>query len=187
MAKNKRVAKGKKINPTFFVFCEGESEEAYILYLRNKYRLPVEMVPKTTRNKINVRIIRESIKSSPKHKKDQIFLMYDIDVEGFLHKLQGIQRQLRSEILVSNPCFELWYILHYASHTAEITTENCVRKLESLCPSYKKGDLPSRLKEKLEEKTHVAIKHSKKLAPYNNPSTNIYNFIEMLEQIKSSS
>jgi hypothetical protein len=181
MAKHKRVPKGKKINPTYFVFCEGESEELYIQYLRSKYRLPVEIVPKITKNKIHERIIRESIKSSPRHEKDQIFLMYDIDVRGLLEKLQIIQKRMKSILLVSNPCFELWYVLHYGNHTAEITSENCFRKLVSLCSAYKKGFLPSKLKVKIEEKKGEAIRRAKKLKLYENPSTSIYQFIELLE------
>lgn len=45
--KSKRIAsKGKKINPHFWVFCEGETEEAYIRFLRSEYRLPIEIIPK---------------------------------------------------------------------------------------------------------------------------------------------
>ncbi len=39
MARSRRPSKGKKINPTFFVFCEGKTEEAYVKYLRSKYRI----------------------------------------------------------------------------------------------------------------------------------------------------
>jgi hypothetical protein len=53
MAKHKREAKGKKINPTFFIFCEGPSEAEYIKFLRTKYRVPVEIFTKVLRNKIS--------------------------------------------------------------------------------------------------------------------------------------
>lgn len=33
-----RKSKGKQINPTFFVFCEGKTEEQYIEYLRSKFK-----------------------------------------------------------------------------------------------------------------------------------------------------
>lgn len=184
MAKHKREAKGKKINPTFFIFCEGESEETYVRHLRAQYRIPVEIVPKITRNQVSERKIRESIKNAPKHEKDKIFLVYDIDVTGFLEKLQTIQKQINSELIVSNPCFELWYIFHFANHTAEINTDDCLKKLQSLCPSYKKGDIPVKLKEKLEEKKIEAVKRAKKQAGFNNPSTNIYLFLEELDKVK---
>lgn len=34
MARKRRAPKGKKMNPTFFVFCEGETEEAYVRLLK---------------------------------------------------------------------------------------------------------------------------------------------------------
>jgi hypothetical protein len=125
--KHKREAKGKKINPTFFIVCEGESEETYIRHVRTQYRIPVEIVPKITRNQVSERKIRESIKNSPRHEKDKIYLMYDIDVTGFLSKLETIQKQIKSELIVSNRCFELWYILHFMSQTAEINTDDCIK------------------------------------------------------------
>ena len=46
------ASRGKKIKPHFWVFCEGETEEAYISFLRSQYRIPIEIVPKTVGNKI---------------------------------------------------------------------------------------------------------------------------------------
>jgi hypothetical protein len=34
MARRRKESKGKKINPTLFVFCEGETEEAYTNLLK---------------------------------------------------------------------------------------------------------------------------------------------------------
>ncbi len=34
MARQPRISKGKTIRPTFFVFCEGETEEAYVGFLK---------------------------------------------------------------------------------------------------------------------------------------------------------
>ncbi len=115
MARYKREPKGKKVKPTFFVFCEGESEEVYVQHLRTTYRVPVEIVSKITRNQVSARKIKENIKNSPRHMKDKIYLMYDIDVKDFLQRLRSIQaqiqKQIQTELIVSNPCFELWVIL----------------------------------------------------------------------------
>ena len=72
MAKRKRENKGKQIRSTFIVFCEGESEEAYVRHLRTTKRVPVEIVSKITRNQVSARKIRESIKNSPTHEKDKV-------------------------------------------------------------------------------------------------------------------
>ena len=58
MNRNKRTPKGKVINPTFFVFCEGETEEEYIGYLRSKYRLPVLIDAKIAGNRITDKYIQ---------------------------------------------------------------------------------------------------------------------------------
>lgn len=39
MARRRREPKGKKINPTLFVFCEGDTEEAYVNLLKSIYRI----------------------------------------------------------------------------------------------------------------------------------------------------
>jgi hypothetical protein len=188
MARNKREPRGKIINPTFFVFCEGVSEDLYVRHLRTKYRIPVEIVPKITKNQVGARMIKESIKNLPQHEKDKIFLMYDIDVDGFLSKLESIKKDLEketpTEIIASNPCFELWYIYHYSNQTAEINTENCIKKLHKLCPDYKKGNLSFKLKEKLEKHQSDAIKKAKTQTCYKNPSTIVYLLINELEQVK---
>lgn len=46
MAKYTRKSKGKEIKPTFFVFCEGESEEVYISFIRSTYRVPIQITAK---------------------------------------------------------------------------------------------------------------------------------------------
>lgn len=188
MARRKRETKGKKINPTFFVFCEGESEEAYVRHLRTTYRVPVEIVSKITRNKVNERKIRESIKNSPRHEKDKLYLIYDIDVKDFLQKLESIQtqiqKQIHTELIVSNPCFELWYIYHFINLNAEINTDNCIKKLQELSPNYKKGGLSFKLKERLATYKIQAINRSKKNIPFENPSTLLHLILEDLEKVE---
>jgi hypothetical protein len=110
--------------------------------------------------------------------------MYDLDIEGFLEKLHAIQKLTNSELLVSNPCLELWHILHYTNHSAFITSVDSIRKLKEFCKDYKKGELSSRLKEKLTDRQSEAIKKAKGHTLYENPSTNIYLLLEELEKVK---
>jgi hypothetical protein len=185
MAKHKRDSRGKRMNPIFFVFCEGESEEAYVRYLMRKYRLPVQIIPKILKNRISDRLINEHTKSTFNHETDRIFLVYDIDVEGFYDKLIDIQKKRKLDLLLSNPCFELWYILHYANQTSEITTPICFKRIEILCPGYSKGTISTKLKEKLDSKCVEATRRARNLETHKNPSTNIYNFLDELERIKA--
>lgn len=180
---NKRKASiGKKINPHFWVFCEGETEEAYVRLLRSKYRLPIEIIPKIARLAINYRYIKSFKKDKPVHDKDRDFLMYDGDVSCVLANLRNIRSVT---LIVSNPSIELWFLLHYKNQTAQITTEECIHELENRNRViYLKGILDTNLKNKLTDKFPEACKRSKQLTLYENPSSNMHIFIEILEAVK---
>ncbi|GHT65226.1 abortive infection protein [Bacteroidia bacterium] len=178
-----RQSKGKEIRPTFFVFCEGETEEAYIAFLRSNYRIPIEIVVKKAGSGINKRFIDSYKKDYTTHPKDKTFLIYDFDVPEIVEKLQKISK---IELLLSNPCFELWYLLHFKNQTAELTSENCVSELTNHFGNYKKGVLNEKLKDKLLNNKNIVVSRAKNLVEFKNPSTNVYVFVEELDKIKEN-
>jgi hypothetical protein len=181
MTQKRRQPKGKEIRPTFFVFCEGETEETYIKYLRSLYHLPVEIDPKIAGNRITAKYISLYKKQRTVHAKDRTVLIYDSDVESVLKKLQKIKH---ADLLCSSPCFELWYLLHCMPQSAELTSEQCLSTLKNHIKNYKKGALDNKLKEKLSENRDKAIERAKKLPAFTNPSTMMYKFVEELEKQK---
>ena len=175
------MSKGKTIKPTFFVFCEGETEEAYIKYLRSSYRLPIEIDPKVAGSSITNRYISEYKKHRPVHPKDKTFLIYDCDVEALMKKLHEIKD---ADLLSSNPCFEFWYLLHCQNQTTSLTSDDCISKLKSNISRYKKGVLDDKLKSLLVEKKSKAIERAKAFPEFCNPSTKVYLLVEELDAIK---
>ena len=132
---SRRKSRGKQINPTFYVFCEGQSEEEYIRFLKRKYRVPIEIAPKVAGDSISSRYIKRYLNTKNKHPKDRVFFMYDLDKDGVLEKL----KQMEGMLLVSNPCLELWFLLHHQDQRANISSSNCIRSLQDNCPDYQKG------------------------------------------------
>jgi hypothetical protein len=181
--KTKRISKNKKIRPIFFVFCEGKTEETYINYLRFQYRLPIEIRVKKKGGDINERYINSIKSNHTKHKKDEIFLIYDFDIPEIDTKLRQIKNVT---LLLSNPCFELWYLLHYKSQSAELTSSRCLSELEKHIDGYKKGILNASLKEVLSTNKDEAIKRAESLKVEKNPSTSIYVLIKKLDAIRGS-
>lgn len=182
MHSKRQASKGKKINPHFWVFCEGETEEAYIRFLRSEYRLPVELIPKVAGWSINERFINSYKKGKPIHEKDKDFLFYDADVHEVLDKLKCTYKTI---LVVSNPTIELWFLLHYKNQTATLSGDDCIRELSNRNRNnYKKGKIDNPLKAKLKEKCSDACNRSKQLELFKNPSTNVYVFIEALEEVK---
>ena len=184
MSRKRAESRGKKINPNFWVFCEGETEEAYVSYLRSRYRIPITIVPKIVGNRITERFIKCYKKGKPVHEKDRDFLMYDADIPEILEPLKSIKSAL---LLASSPSIELWFLLHYKNQASNITTKECIKELENRNRnSYRKGVIDARLESRLSDHGPDACKRAKLLTLYNNPSSNIYELIDILEGIRKS-
>lgn len=110
--------------------------------------------------------------------------MYDADVPHILERLKSI----KSAILIrSNPSIELWFLLHYKNQTASITTDDCIHQLSNRNRiNYKKGVIDSQLENKLSENCAKACERAKGLVLFNNPSSNMNEFIDELDKIKNN-
>jgi hypothetical protein len=177
MGKKARISKGKQMKPNFFVFCEGETEIAYVKFLRSLYRAPIQVIPKKGKSNISEEFIERSKNEYVRTGQDKVFLMYDLDVDGILEHLQKIPN---AELLVSNPCIELWFLLHYQEQKLEISSDKCVQKYQKVSKGYKKGVLSEEEKKVLAENRELAVERAKKLAEYQNPSTMVFRLLEKL-------
>ena len=179
-----RKRKRKRTNPVFRIYCEGKSEETYINFLRKKFRLP-SIKPYKTGHSITQKYIEDSCQGELVIPSDKIFLMYDLDVEGMLEKLKKIKGAI---ILASNPALEVWYLLHFKNQDASINEEQCIRELEREIDKYKKGEINSKLEEKLNEEMDSAARHAKalfELHEFDNPSSTIFRLIKILKEINN--
>lgn len=64
--------------------------------------------------------------------------MYDLDVAGILEHLKCIPD---ATLLVSNPCIELWFLLHCTDCSAELNQNSCIKKDHAFSEHYAKGKL----------------------------------------------
>lgn len=178
MARKQRVSRGKAMRPNFFVFCEGEMEEAYIGILRAHYRAPIQIITKKTLLNITPALINRIKANYICTKNDRTFLMYDLDVATVLERLKKIPN---ATLLCSNPCVELWLMLHYANQKTELTSKECVEQLCTILPTYRKGTISKTMELDLLQRMSQAIDRAEKLLPYANPSTTVFEFIKALE------
>ena len=178
MGRKTRISKGKQMKPNFFVFCEGETEIAYIKFLRSLYRAPIQVIVKKGKSNISEDYIERSQNEYVRTEQDKVFLMYDLDVDGMLEHLQKIPN---AELIVSNPCIELWFLLHYQEQKTEISSDKCIKKLQKVSKEYKKGVLSEDEKEVFAQNKELAIERAKALDVLNNPSTTIYRLLDLLK------
>ncbi|MFH0735716.1 MAG: RloB family protein [bacterium] len=184
MSRKGRISLNKKVNPLYIVFCEGETEECYVKFLKQKYRIPIRIISKVTGQEITDKYIeayRKEVNSGLSSNQDKNYLMYDIDTPEFNTRLYKITNGIH---LISNPNIELWFLLHYKEQNAYIDSANCVEAIKKLNPNYKKGRLNNELEKVLNLEILTAVKRAKSLNLPKNPSTSVYLFIDELERVK---
>jgi hypothetical protein len=186
MKKERKQRPAREMKPVFLVFCEGETEETYINFLRQKYRLPIKVIPYVTGLALSQRVIERYIQAEKIGPNDKItsFLMYDLDTKEILEKIVECKNFIS---IASNPCVELWFLLHSSEQNAVISTNECIDKLRKAAEewnSYKKGILSAQQKRILWDNRKIASERAKKYKNSVNPSSMIYLLIGEMEKIK---
>lgn len=127
MAKQRTVSPSRTMKPVFLIFCEGETEEAYLDYLKQAYRSPIRIVPKIEGDSISQRLIDVRKKELKISKTDKIlvFLMYDMDVPVVNERI----KDCRAYKLLSNPAIEFWFLLHGKDWRTKISTAEAYSEL----------------------------------------------------------
>lgn len=180
MARKPKLPSNKKMKPTFFVFCEGKTEAAYVDLLRRNFRVPVEIIAKVSDSNISRTYIDRCLRDRFTTKNDKIFLMFDLDVPGMLEHLSKIKDAI---LLLSNPCIEYWFLLHYNDINREISSAECLSLLKSKDSDYSKGGFSTAMKRVLIENIeNASVRANKKLA-YSNPSSTVYLLTGELSKI----
>ena len=183
MASKREPSPSMRMRKIALVICEGETEERYINLLKKWYKSPIRIVPRVEGTKITQSLVDNRTRELKLSKWDKVhtFLMYDMDVPSINEKLLAC----KAEMLLSNPCFEIWLLLHAKDQKAAIETDALVKELKKSAPlwkNYSKSAFTDTQKSFLNDKTDVAVERAKKLQEFQNPSTGIYKLIEMLKE-----
>lgn len=126
---------------------------------------------------------------------DKGYIVLDLDCNDSKGKL--IERLEKStevtQFIVSNPCFELWYLLHYKYTThVYLNSSELIRDLRTYIPDYEKNlDVSGRLSENTDTALANALKlqrHFEKLGyrwPSNeeNPRTDVPVILQTIKQM----
>lgn len=123
---------------------------------------------------------------------DMAFVIVDLDnKESKAKEIQQLEAKSRVEkFIVSNPTFEVWYLLHYEYSTRSyINTDAVIRELKKHYPGYEKT---SEMFPLLKDKMGNAITNAEKLEDYHkkeehlhpdvncNPYTDVHKLVKKL-------
>ena len=181
MASRREKAPDKRMRKIALVICEGETEENYINLLKRWYKSPVRIVSHVEGTKINQSLVDKRTKELKISALDKVdtFLMYDMDVAAVNEKVTAC----KAKLLLSNPCFEIWLLLHVKDQKSSISTDAVLKELkksDNVWHNYNKSVYTDTQKAFLNDHIVVAIDRAKALKEFQNPSTNIYTLVEVL-------
>ena len=119
---------------------------------------------------------------------DEIWCMFDIDLHPNVPTAIHNARQSGIEVAVSNPCIELWLVLHVEDQTAYINRRNVQRRANELQLTFGKG-IPDSAWSRLFDEFATARQRAKALdqrhagngsPPRSNPSTDIWRLVDRI-------
>jgi hypothetical protein len=111
---------------------------------------------------------------------DEVWCVLDVD-EFDITAAAALADRHGIEVVVSNPCFELWLLLHHQDHAAHLTRcAEATGMLRKHIRTYVKGDIEFA---HFAEGLPAAIKRAKALEAGGNPSSTVWRLVErLLEQ-----
>lgn len=182
MASRREKAPVKKMRRLALVICEGETEANYINIVKRWYKSPVKIISHIEGAKITQTLVDKRAKELKISAQDKVntFLMYDMDVPATTAKVKAC----KAELLLSNPCFELWLLLHAKDHKSTISTQEVLKELKkssSVWKNYTKAAFTETQKAFLEKHFEEAMLRAKGLKGFENPSSSVYKLLEFLE------
>jgi hypothetical protein len=181
------------------IVCEGGVTEAgYFKDLRAAFRNPlvaVEIddeggVPKTLVERAAAKK-REAERDAKSRRDefltyDEVWCVFDVDEHPHLHDARQQARDNEIDLAVSNPCFELWALLHFQNHTAHIERRDARHRLKRHLPDYEKALPFAQLHPTYSEAVRRAQELDRRREDADdsggNPSTGVYRLTERIRE-----
>lgn len=114
---------------------------------------------------------------------DEVWCVFDVDEFQDVPRAVAMAQEAGIDIAVSNPCFELWPILHFAAHNGYAGTyRELLPHLTRHLPRYDKSRLDFR---HFAEGWRDALTRAKPLAPQGkehevNPATGVWTLVDRI-------
>lgn len=144
-----------------------------------------------------VKIVMDAIRSAKKRGidfsyGDKAYAVFDVDFnkEKQIAEARKLAKDYGMELILSNPCFEVWILQHFRFSTRGYHSNNdVIGELINRWPEYRKNIGSYRY---IYDRTDLAIENARKLEAYHdsvnpsadiegrNPSTDVYKLVEKI-------
>ncbi len=178
--------------PVTYIFCEGEkTEPTYFSRWRERgMSLHIFKVSHTDPPGI-IKDAQEIIsgRSFEPTQGDSVWCVYDVDANSnaILAKAATLAKKNCFDIALSNPCFELWYILHFELQGGELTSTAAIGRISSYIAGYTKNmdvfdTLTARIPVALTNAAIIRRRYGQEIGPIQDRSCNPFTNVDVLVQ-----
>ena len=195
----KRNTKSRKSKRVILVAYEGsnKTEKNYFSNFANREKeFVIKIVPGNETDPVN--LMKQTIQKSKEltldlSNDDKAYCIFDADtkIEKNIQIINAINLAKKYNIIpiVSTPCIELWFLLHYEYTTSSIDSNEVIKRLRKYYPKYEKN---CNIYPVIKNKIDIAINNSFKLEEYHlknnrklglvetNPYTEVYKIVKEL-------
>ncbi|MEU2675275.1 RloB family protein [Streptomyces sp. NPDC007107] len=177
------------------MFFEGEvTERLYINGLRKTLRRHPIQIESGSTNGEPLGLVRSAVKRANEMRAgdayDSVWCLFDVETppHGSLAPALTLASKHNIKCAVSNPCFELWLMLHSVDHSRQTSTNNMIKLAEKEISSYKEKSFEY---DSLEAGIGQAMRRALVLEnnfdsgvpiQRKNPSTSMWKFMEEVEK-----
>ncbi len=117
---------------------------------------------------------------------DEAWCVFDVDDHQRLKEARRRAEAKGIRLSVSNPCFELWLILHFTDHSAHMTSQQASRKLSKHLPQYDKhiryDELAAGYTDAVSRARRLDQHHADLGKDGGNPSTGMHRLTERIRE-----
>jgi hypothetical protein len=168
----------RELQSRVLAVCCGQTEQAHVDGLKRLSK-PVTVKP-VVKVGPPAQLVRYAAKLRENDRGgfDEYWCVVDVDEFDIAEAIAAAESTGIS-LAVSNPCFEVWLILHFADCTAGIASPKAAaEKLRRHLPGYSKGVLDFAL---LAERVDKAVERAKSLGA-GNPSSDMWRLVEVVRK-----
>lgn len=186
--------------PQLLVLVEGtKTEDGYLLPLRRDLRDHV-IITVDTRGGAPLTLVQRAVAAKSEADRefsrgrgrayDAVWCMFDRDIHPNVVEALALANEHGVHVVMSNPCIELWFILHFEDQTADIDRHSAQRRSAELlgCEKNLTAAATSRLYELHDEARSRARaldgKHRADGSPErSNPSSDVWRLIDQARSL----
>jgi hypothetical protein len=184
--------------PRVLVCCEGDVTEAsYLNSIKGELRLErVEVVPGGVNPKTLVDYAVEKKQEAERKarrekddnlKYDEVWCVFDVDLHEHIPDAKQKASANKINLAISNPCFELWLLLHFQEQSAHIERHHVQSACRGHIPGYDK-EVPFEL---IFPRYREAVQRAEALEHWqetrgcagDNPSTGVHRLTERIMEL----